>query len=42
MKADGWLYVESHAALEGLGNWRTVKQGSAGQVHFHLMRRSQE
>lgn len=42
MKADGWLYVESHAALASLGNWRTVKQGSAGQVHFHLMRRSQE
>ncbi len=37
----GWLYVEAEAAVEHLGDWHTVKQGRAGQVHFHLMRRSQ-
>ena len=34
--------VESEAAVDSLGAWRTVKQGRAGQVHFHLMRRSEE
>lgn len=38
---DGWLYVESEAAVEQLGAWHAIKQGRAGQVHFHLMRRSQ-
>ncbi|THF63790.1 16S rRNA (guanine(966)-N(2))-methyltransferase RsmD [Pseudothauera nasutitermitis] len=38
LQPDGWLYAEAEAPLEGLGNWRTVKQGRAGQVHFHLMR----
>lgn len=42
VKPDGWLYVESEAAVADLGQWQTVKQGRAGQVHFHLMRRSQE
>jgi len=41
MKPDGWIYVESEAAVADLGDWQTVKQGRAGQVHFHLMRRSQ-
>ncbi len=35
---DGWLYVESDRPLEALGAWRTVRQGRAGQVHYHLMR----
>ena len=42
VRPDGWLYVESEAAVDSLGAWRTVKQGRAGQVHFHLMRRSEE
>ena len=42
VKADGWLYVESEAAVEQLGAWHVVKRGRAGQVHFQLMRRSQE
>ena len=41
VKPEGWLYVESEAAVEQLGAWHVVKQGRAGQVHFHLMRRSQ-
>jgi 16S rRNA (guanine966-N2)-methyltransferase len=38
LQPDGWLYVEAEAPLEGLAGWTTVKQGRAGQVHFHLMR----
>ena len=41
LEPDGWLYVESEAAVEKLGAWHVVKQGRAGQVHFQLMRRSQ-
>ena len=41
VKPEGWLYVESEAAVEQLGAWHVVKQDRAGQVHFHLMRRSQ-
>lgn len=37
VQPDGWLYVESEAPLAQLGDWRTVKQGKAGQVNFHLM-----
>lgn len=37
VQPDGWLYVESEAPLAKLGDWRTVKQGKAGQVNFHLM-----
>ncbi len=42
VQPDGWLYVEAEAPLARLGAWRTVRQGQAGQVHFHLMRGSQE
>lgn len=36
---DALLYVEAETRLDGLGNWRTVRSGKAGQVHFHLMQR---
>lgn len=36
----GWLYVESETVVERIGAWEAVRQGRAGQVHFHLMRRS--
>ena len=42
VRPEGWLYVESEVAVDSLGAWRAVKQGRAGQVHFHLMRRSEE
>lgn len=42
LQPDGWLYAESEAPLAQLGKWRTVKQGHAGQVHYHLMQREQE
>ena len=36
----GWLYVEDAQAHAALGAWQTVRQGRAGQVHFHLMQGS--
>lgn len=39
LKPDGWLYAESEMPIAALGAWRTTKQGRAGQVHFHLLRR---
>lgn len=35
---DAALYVECEHPLEGLGDFVTVRSGTAGQVHFHLMR----
>lgn len=40
LRPEGWLYAEAEHALDGLGAWRTVRQGKAGQVHYQLMRRS--
>lgn len=34
---DAHLYVEAEQPVESLGKWRTVKRGTAGQVHFHLL-----
>ena len=34
------LYVEAEHKLEHLGDWRTVKQATAGQVFFHLLERT--
>lgn len=39
LKADAALYVESEEEIEALGDWRTVRHGRAGEVHFHLLRR---
>ena len=36
---DSELYVEAEHEIEALGDWRTVRHGKAGEVHFHLMRR---
>lgn len=36
---DALLYVESEMPLERLGDWDVLRQGKAGQVCFHLMRR---
>src|SRR5664279_980590 len=41
MAADGLLYVEAEQALENMGDWRTVRSGRAGQVCYHLMRKSE-
>lgn len=39
---DGWLYAESEHPLKQLGRWTTIREGRAGQVHFHLMRGNSE
>jgi 16S rRNA (guanine966-N2)-methyltransferase len=39
MKEDSALYVEAENKIESLGEWRTVRHGKAGEVHFHLLRR---
>ena len=31
------IYAEAEHALDALGDWRVVKRGTAGQVHFHLL-----
>jgi 16S rRNA (guanine966-N2)-methyltransferase len=36
---DAAIYVEAETELKSLGDWRTVRHGRAGEVHFHLMRR---
>ncbi|MGE5471162.1 MAG: 16S rRNA (guanine(966)-N(2))-methyltransferase RsmD [Bacteroidota bacterium] len=36
---DTALYVEAEHEIEALGDWRTVRHGKAGEVHFHLMKR---
>jgi 16S rRNA (guanine966-N2)-methyltransferase len=38
LAADGVIYAEAETLLAGCGNWRTVRHGRAGQVHYHLMR----
>ena len=39
LDADGVIYAEAEMVLDGLGSWRTVRYGRAGQVFYHLMRR---
>lgn len=42
VKEDGAIYIEAEYQIDSLGNWRTVRQGRAGEVHFHLLRRNTE
>ncbi|ATE58610.1 16S rRNA (guanine(966)-N(2))-methyltransferase RsmD [Thauera sinica] len=42
LEPDGWLYAESEAPLARVGDRQVVRQGHAGQVHFHLLRGRQE
>lgn len=39
LNEDGAIYVEAEHEIESLGDWRTVRHGQAGEVHFHLLRR---
>jgi 16S rRNA (guanine966-N2)-methyltransferase len=39
---DGALYIEAEQPLSALGDWRTVREGKAGQVHYHLLRRQEQ
>ena len=36
---DAAIYIEAEHEIEALGDWRTVRHGKAGEVHFQLMRR---
>lgn len=36
------VYAEAEHRVEALGAWRTMKQGQAGQVFYHLLEHSQE
>ena len=33
------IYAEAEHRIESLGDWRTLKQGQAGQVFYHLLER---
>jgi len=33
------IYAEAEHRIETLGDWRTLKQGQAGQVFYHLLER---
>jgi 16S rRNA (guanine966-N2)-methyltransferase len=35
---DAALYIEAEREITALGEWRPVRHGKAGEVHFHLMR----
>jgi 16S rRNA (guanine966-N2)-methyltransferase len=39
LNEDAAIYVEAEHEIVSLGDWRTVRQGKAGEVHFHLLRR---
>ena len=40
LNEDAAIYVEAEQEIEALGEWRSVRHGKAGEVHFHLMRRA--
>lgn len=42
LEPGGWLYAESETPVGRLGAWRTIKEGRAGLVHYHLMQREQQ
>jgi 16S rRNA (guanine966-N2)-methyltransferase len=33
------IYAEAEHRIDSLGDWRTVKEGHAGQVFYHLLER---
>ena len=36
------VYAEAEHRIDSLGDWRTLKQGQAGQVYYHLLERADE
>ncbi|MDR2261483.1 MAG: 16S rRNA (guanine(966)-N(2))-methyltransferase RsmD [Azoarcus sp.] len=40
MRPESRIYAEAAAPLAESAGWRVVRQGRAGQVHFHLMERA--
>jgi len=41
MLSDGLVYAEAEAPLDPPAGWRVSKQSRAGQVHFHLLERTE-
>ena len=39
LNEDAAIYVEAEHEIESLGEWRTVRHGRAGEVHYQLLRR---
>ena len=39
LNEDAAIYVEAEHKIESLGDWRAVRHGRAGEVHFQLLRR---
>ncbi|MDD2885659.1 MAG: 16S rRNA (guanine(966)-N(2))-methyltransferase RsmD [Dechloromonas sp.] len=39
LNEDGAIYLEAENEIASLGDWQTIRQGQAGEVHFHLLRR---
>ncbi|MFT3849042.1 MAG: 16S rRNA (guanine(966)-N(2))-methyltransferase RsmD [Propionivibrio sp.] len=39
---DGALYVEAEHPVDACGDWQAVRSGRAGQVFYHLMRRTHD
>lgn len=40
LKPGGWLYVEQGQAVQPPSGWEIFRHQRAGQVHYHLLRRS--
>jgi len=41
LRRGGWLYVEAPARISPPAGWALAKSDRAGQVHYHLLRRSE-
>ena len=39
LNEDAAIYVEAEHEIESIGDWRTMRHGRAGEVHYHLLRR---
>lgn len=39
LNEDAAVYIEAEHEIQSLGEWRTVRHGRAGEVHFHLLQR---
>lgn len=42
LNEDGAIYVEAEYEIDSLGDWRTLRRGRAGEVHYQLLRRGTE
>ena len=38
--ASGWVYIEQGQPIDAPPGWELHRQRQAGQVHYHLLRRS--